>query len=181
MTHLDKYLRMNVQGEMVIFDASDNTEVPLEDFHRAKGDIRLGRWRSPKYPGYVVYPDTADPRPSSARGRGVTVLDEKLPRLYTVWEERTEEFAHLRKESGNQIMARRAAEAYFEAHPAPKPAWHGAKSNEIWALTLRGADGPEQAYVATSYAFMRDGSALPIKFDDDRIISARRIWPEVAS
>ncbi|MEW1705928.1 hypothetical protein AB0230_01695 [Microbacterium sp. NPDC089190] len=177
--HIDKYLRMNVQGELFIIDSADGTEVSLVDHYRSKDDERLGRWRWPEYPGYVVYPHTVDLRPSSARGRGVTVLDEALPRLYTVWEGRAEEFAHLRKDSGNQMMARHAAEAYFEAHPAPKPAWHDAKPGEVWELSFLPDTLDTAAYVAGDWLFVGQGHGVPKV--DSRIESARRIWPELAS
>lgn len=186
MTHLGKYLRMNVQGELVITDSADGPEVTLADYHRAKEDERLGRWRWSEYPNYVVYPSTNDSRPESRAGRGVTVLSELPPRCYTVWEERVGGFNHQRADRVTQDMAHRAAAAYFHAHPGPKP-WWSAECGQGWALEIEG-ERDDILWVVQRRdnipVFRRAGEYAGVAEYDlaaPEIKSGRIIWPEVAS
>lgn len=132
--------------------------VALRELFRAEEDERLGRWRWPENPDYVVYPATVKTRVRVLRETGMGELewvDEGDTRSY--------EFCH-------------AARAYFDAHPEPKP-WLDAKPGEMWRLTFKG--NPEDSYVAGDHSFLAADHG--IQFTDERIISARRIWPEVSA
>lgn len=100
----------------------------LREFFRAEEDERLGRWRWPENPDYVVYhwgqPLTA----------GVVVTSESAAVPSRV--------LHRDADPENRTPEYRAARAYFDAHPEPKP-WHDAKPKEVWEF--RTADDRQYA------------------------------------
>ncbi|MBS0231747.1 MAG: hypothetical protein JSS52_11400 [Proteobacteria bacterium] len=96
-----------------------------EEYFRARRDEELGRWRYPYDPDFVVREIDRD----SFDRRRVEVLNERT----------------FEKTVFNPVVAtgesakHRAARAFFEAHPAPKP-WHGAQAGEFWTVTHAGED-----------------------------------------
>lgn len=92
----------------------------LREFFRAEEDERLGRWRWPENPDYVVYLLTD--------GQAMVLIESSGQIVYRYRGE-ADELRRMRAEHGEDIMpATRAAEAYFAAHPEPKPRpWANAK------------------------------------------------------
>jgi len=147
----------------------------LREFFQKEEDDRLDRWRWPANPEYVVYAWTADP---ARNARGVTVLSESIPRPYTVWEDNIDTLYGPSADEDARALARKAAGAYFDAHPEPKP-WHDAKPGEVWVFTLRDASDLSHAAVLDDCGdwTWTDGGQVDLA----NIAGARRIWPEVAS
>lgn len=154
----------------------------LREFFRAEEDERLGRWRWPEDPDYVVYPKPDD---AFARMFGpdldLVILRES--------DGMTESYVRS-VDQGGEPMAHRvghilAARAYFDAHPEPKPAWHDAQPGEVWALKIAGSE--EIAMRAVDAGHTRfwpiDGpeDAMTYGARSHAITAGRRIWPEVAS
>lgn len=142
-------------------------------------DEELGRWRWPENPDYVVYPKLE--LQARDNTRGVTVLTERVPRTYTVWEDNV---AILYGTSSDEVArkgAREAARAYFEAHPESKP-WHDAKAGEVWVLTIDGEDVPLRTiYDGRNVRFfpLDDNSdAITYGVRSSGITDGRKIWPE---
>lgn len=133
----------------------------LREFFRAEEDERLGRWRWPENPDYVVYPSADRSKVRVLRETGIALLE---------WvehgDDRSHEFCH-------------AARAYFDAHPEPRDPWEDAKAGEVWVMTV--GVGPEfVAYVNTDAGFPRF-----IDLADDMsygpksgFTAGRRIYPE---
>ena len=131
----------------------------LREFFRAEEDERLGRWRVPGHSNWVCYP--------ARHAYEVVVFNEDEP-LY-----------------GSRLLSRgddtwpyyrAAADAFFDAHPEPKP-WHEAKPSEVWLLTV--PEIGETAYVAGDFNFRAADHGMLIT--DPRITAGRRIWPEEES
>jgi hypothetical protein len=138
--------------------------VAWREFFRAERDEELGRWRSPQYPDYVVYP-----------------VDENTVRVSN----ETNGFASKRLRSEIYDTPQECfdtpeyvALAYFDAHPEPKP-WHDAKPGQVWALTLEDDDGS-----ITEMAAFKDGEGLwrsvlsQSVIQDPFITEGHLIWPE---
>jgi hypothetical protein len=136
----------------------------LRGFFRAEEDERLGRWRYPENPDYVVYPIPGKPD-------AVRVLIESTS---------TTGF-YYRGESGENSTEDmgRPARAYFDAHRDPKP-WHAARKGELWVVIYDG--GQEFAYrVITkgggpTFEYIEGLSSFSVT--DSNITSAHRIYPE---
>lgn len=155
----DRHLRFGPLAAAPIF-FHEEEELALREFFRAEEDERLGRWRWPENPDYVVIPRAHNVRVVS-ESTGVT-LDAERGQYVT--------------ERGEPTVYG-AASAYFHTHPEPKP-WHDAKAGEVWVLTcddeiLGGA------YVAGDHTFIAADHGLPM--DSERIAAGRRIWPEAAA
>lgn len=137
----------------------------LREFFQAEADERLGRWRWPENPDYVVYPCSVRTRVRVLQETGVGDLewvDEGDGRSY--------EFVH-------------AARAYFDAHPEPKP-WHDAKPGEVWLLTSNGGLYIDEPAIFDGRQFVFCSRVERNTIDTataDGIREARRIWPEVSS
>ncbi len=89
----------------------------LREFFRAEEDERLGRWRWPENPDYVVYPDSVNTYPPVGAIR--------------VWNLKTAVSRRYRDRGGVDGLGGHfddAAAAYFDAHPEPnpEPAWASA-------------------------------------------------------
>jgi len=135
-------------------------------------DARLGRWRWAENTDYVVYP----PESVVDGDGGVWVMCESDPGAIRylarpdVWH-------------SSEAFYARAAQAYFDAHPEPKP-WHDAKPGEVWVLTTENVGDEVAARVAdvndrVIFEYVRGLANVGIT--DPRIVSARRIWPEATS
>lgn len=92
----------------------------LREFFRAEEDERLGRWRWPENSEFAVYPSYLYKHPADAdevnvvntsNGASHRVKRGDPPRLFGYFSE--------------------AGQAYFDAHPEPKP-WHNAQPKEVW-------------------------------------------------
>lgn len=147
-----------------------------EEFFQAKRDAELGRWRWPSNPDYVVY--------LAANGQAI-VIDERSGLHVYRYRGEAAEMRRLRAATGEDIMlASKAAEAYFEAHPERKP-WHDAKPGDVWLLTL---DGVESAFYPSKSLARHFTPVAPntgttaISFDWPEIEAGRCIFtPEDAS
>lgn len=154
----------------------------LREYFQHEEDERFDRWRWPENPEFVVYAWIAD---TPRNARGVTVLSESIPRPYTVWEDSLDVLYGDSNDEQARVQARRAARAYFDAHPDPKP-WHDAKPGEVWALMVHGIELPffrvddERGEWAS-----RDTTYMPwapfLALNAHGITDGRRIWPEVSS
>lgn len=143
----------------------------LREFFRAEEDERLGRWRWPENPDYVVYPRTED--------------------VLVLFEMNGEGGVLYRRGDPVHDFEGQAARAYFDAHPQPQP-WHDAKPGETWRLTVTdrqpedldltfnviGVEGVVGARFARPQV---SGEQMEYRIDSPAIVAGRRIWPEDAS
>lgn len=150
--------------------------VALREFFRAEEDERLGRWRWPENPDYVVYTmHLEDFERMFGPDLDAVILRESdgLSKGYC----RSEDLG-----AGARWPHLDAARAYFDAHPEPKPAWHDAKPGEVWVLTTVNVGDEVAARVAMvneSLVFEYVSSVrTQIPITDQRFDSGRRIWPE---
>jgi hypothetical protein len=139
----------------------------LREFYRHKEDERLGRWRWPEDPEYVVY----------VREDYVQVLRESdgASGLLGSW---TREDAKYVTSDGN--LMGRAALAYFDAHPEPKP-WHDAQPGEVWVFTTAEGEFPaivERRQGANGPVLTFDSKTTEYFLDSPGITAGRRIYPE---
>jgi hypothetical protein len=142
----------------------------LREFFRAEEDERLGRWRWPDNPNYLVYPGNAPHR--------VRVVSEADGQVLTY--ERDEYPDHVTGFSG-------AGNAYFVAYPDTK-SWHLAKPGEVWLVTVDG--GHERPHYVEANRSDTIGGVAFVAIDPKwsqpghvgiaapAISGARRIWPE---
>jgi hypothetical protein len=137
----------------------------LREFFRAEEDERLGRWRRPEDPDFVVY----------VRGGG------QVARVFRESTAQTLSFGREDHIGSTPSQFGAAARAFFDAHPEPKP-WHNAKPGEAWVLTVDGEEypwgvgnGPD----AGRFVYLGGLSNLPI--DHPSITAGRRIYPEQVS
>lgn len=147
----------------------------LREFFRAEEDERLGRWRYPGDPDFVVYGLDGE--------QAVRVIREST----------AVSFDYLRDEHRSSIpnAFAAAAYAYFDAHPERKP-WHDAKPGETWRLTVNdripleidltfnviGVEGVIPSRFARPQV---GGEQMEYPLDSPAITAGRRIWPEVSS
>lgn len=140
--------------------ASEDRQAILEWAEHTR-DAALGRWRWPENPAFVVY---------AAR-------DEDDGVHWSV-DERTGE-SHMNTRAGLQSDEHaRAARAYFDAHPEPKP-WHEAKPGEVWIIVTRNVGEERAVQVHGDQFHYNDGFEFPLTYE--AIESARRVWPEATS
>ncbi|WP_100811755.1 hypothetical protein [Microbacterium sp. BR1] len=173
--HLDK-LRSQLAGREPYGNVSPAVEVALREFFRHEEDERLGRWRWPENPDYVVYPLGLD-----ADGfRYARVLLERTGASGT-WQEGQRPSGALSHPDGLGILA---AMAFFDAHPEPEPAGHDAKVGEVWVLTANGDTGPflvVHDFVIGEDRFIGSNGTRFRPTDDEQITDGHRIYPEDAS
>lgn len=135
----------------------DEDYVALREFFQAEADVRLGRWRWPENPEYVVYPHRRVLHEATGGSWDVDALSgTRAPRI-----------------------ALAAYEAWQDVR-FPKP-WREAKTGEVWAVTRCG--GAEHPMVVEGDAFvdLKPGEGdrrLAFQRDDKLIQRAHRIWPE---
>lgn len=156
--------------------ATLNEEQALREFFLHERDDELGRWRWPENSDYVVYiaPECAD---YDVR---ITCETSGDSMVYT----RSEDDGHNRDHPWESLWAR-AARAYFDAHPEPKP-WHNAQYGEVWELdtvgtsswvVLEAGDSDEPRPV-----FRDIRSMDTMSLDSASITGGRLLWkPEVES
>lgn len=134
----------------------------LREFFRHEEDERLGRFRFTDEDGDVslVYPDP---------------LDENS---FVVVVERSGRSVRIGRNAPAHEDWRKPLDAYLAAHPEPKPAWHDAKSGEIWALNVSGTEMGAVRLYGPDWR-LSNGNLLVAR--DGRISAGRRIWPEDAS
>jgi hypothetical protein len=141
----------------------------LRDLFRAEEDERLGRWRWPEDPDYVIYED----------GRGhfrIVRESDGSCNVFGRWWYETHKSGRLATSVPTLL---RAAGAYFDAHPEPKP-WDAAKDNEIWVLT--GVGGLELPWRRTADGEWESVTPKAIRRRNNDLITAGRcIWPEEQS
>ena len=106
---------------------SRETAYDAEEYFRAKQDEELGRWRWPINPHWIAMDGGRD-----RDGRRAVALFNELTF------ERVQA-NDLVLDSEGHLIWQRAARAFFEAHPQPKP-WHGAQTGEFWSVTHAGED-----------------------------------------
>lgn len=150
---------------------SEDQANALREFFQHERDRELGRWRWPENAAIVVW----ESRRSNEKE--VTVLDEGTG--YVGYFSR----GHVADVVLNEGALRRAARAYFAAHPEPKP-WHDAKPGEVWVVKI--STGPTfdevalqvREYFTEGFVFKDHIEDIQYPLTDPAIITARRIWPE---
>ena len=142
-------------------DYLDGTDMQaLREFFQAEEDARLGRWRWPENPQWVLYPD---------EDGDVVALDESTGQSTSL-------LTRLTVGKFPNAQGCPAARAYFDAHPESKP-WHDAKPGEVWVLThVKGETG---AFVVDGDKFESGSWSLPL--DGPSITAGKRIYPEVSA
>ncbi|MFJ4038235.1 hypothetical protein ACIPVB_09110 [Microbacterium sp. NPDC090007] len=140
----------------------------LREFFLAEADERLGRWRVPGHPNWVCF--------ATPNAYEVVVFNEDEPQYGTQL---------LSRGADTWPYYRAAADAYFDAHPEPKP-WHDAGPAEVWDVDLpTGGMRAVTVYSARHeepITVFRDAcTQVEIETDDPDIRDARRIFPEVQS
>lgn len=139
-----------------------------KEFYQHLRDAELGRWRWPESTSIVVYEDSPDV---------LRIFEEEGG---TGWV-----YLWGVVNAGCPAPVSDAGEAYFAARPKPKPAWHDAKTGEVWVLTT-GEEGEGHAWAVdpdfgTAGRFVYVGGLSNIPVDHPDISAGRRIWPEVVS
>lgn len=126
--------------EQIIFEVPNRPTSPiwvsngeidaLREYIIAQEDKRLGRWRWPENPNYVVYP-VGEGLVDVLRESGVSDQTRGPGREQGISREKAVEWD--RDYTQNFY---KAARAFFDAHPEPKPAWCEAQPGEFWEITL---------------------------------------------
>ncbi|MDR7189743.1 hypothetical protein J2Y46_002569 [Microbacterium sp. BE35] len=101
-------------GSTILFGAGSTHGPALAEYFRAKEDERLGRWRWPENPEYVVYPAPRDG--TKQADFDAFVVDEALGA--------SGEYVRADDDGNSIVLASPltlAARAYFAAHPVRKP------------------------------------------------------------
>lgn len=133
----------------------------FREFFLHERDTELGRWRSKKYPEYVVYP--------TVERKTVYVCTEEHPQSgeYIM--------SHVAGHAMNEIVARE----YFAAHPESKP-WHDAQPGEVWALVIGGEEEECFAFQMPHHETVVFQTKHRSTFgaEGTAITAGRRIWPE---
>lgn len=174
---MEKFTARN--GDQVVFKAEDRVEISrpggdhlgalkpvqaLREFFQHERDEELGRWR---HNGHLVAYARAEYPSYSHKGRSVMILDERDGRLIERWE---------RDNTPDEWTD--AAQAYFAAHPAPKP-WHDAKPGEVWLLTFLSGEQMIGLVDQDGECFLSGVRELTV-IKSTAFTAGRRIWPEVS-
>lgn len=142
----------------------------LREYFQAERDEKLGLWRWPENPKYVV---------KMAAKYEICVIHEP-----EFWRKNTVHFTDARalaefmhEEPGKHTKPwRKAARAYLKEHPIKQP-WHEIEPGQVWVLTIDGKETP---------AIVTGGLAGPYFLGEKTnyartnagITNGRRIWPE---
>lgn len=127
----------------------------LREFFRAEEDARLGRWRWPENPDYVVYP--------------------MIEGLHRVIQESTGESRPRNGLVGHDLWGD-AACAYHETHPEP---WEqDPRIGDIWEFVLVSGGKPIVAVLRAVNGGEWRWAATDNIADLSNVQSARRIYPE---
>ena len=158
----------SLQGDSVFgFSLRSGLADALREFFVHERDVELGRWRWPGSDTVVVYPGVI---PGRAR-----VVSEVTGE--SEWRSRGQGTQH---PTETQMWYHRAAVAYFASHPEPKP-WHDAKPGELWSMRYQAVPEERTVFVVDDRiaGVFSDSEGNTWAVNDSRIVSARRIYPEV--
>lgn len=150
------------------------TQQALREFFQYERDEELGRWRWPENPEWIVY--ALRPGFSAYNGADLLVVNE----VHGASMEYVRALDDGTEYVDADERAAKAARAYFEAHPEPKP-WKDAKPGEVWVLTTDSEGGEHAWFVDPDYSggrFVFVGGLSNIPLDHPDITAARRVWPE---
>jgi hypothetical protein len=142
----------------------DGTTEALREFFRFEEDERFLRWRWPENPEFIVFPSVVFQHPADAA-------------VVQVVNEANGQSRRVRRDDPDRSLYgyfSEAAEAYFDAHPEPKPAWHAAKEGEVWLVEE--TEAPAIVARADTGHLMFYGTNWQHAVEHARI--ARRIYPE---
>lgn len=167
----DSFGIYNTAGKSTLANSYDHLNdremQTLREFFQAEADERLGRWRWPENPDYVVYLND---------GYAVVVSESDPSRRPDRVHRR-----YLEDPEGSLGWGEFAARAYFDAHPEPKP-WHDAKAGEGWVIEIGEGDHEnfQAVVVSNDGKFLhRDGGSTDVT--SFWIRSGRRFHPEVSA
>lgn len=135
----------------------------LEEYFLAKRDKELGRWRWPENPNWLVYWNEED-------SNEVIVFDESDPAEGGVRITRGEDrdWPHFQP----------AAQAYFAAHPEPRP-WLDAKPGEVWIFEWT-LGSKQPALILNNGKFVlrdNDYSGKEYSLEEPAVKAGHRIYP----
>jgi hypothetical protein len=133
----------------------------LREFFRAEEDERLGRWRWPEKPEFIVFPSVAFQHPADSA-------------LVQVVNEANGQSRSVRRDDPDRSLYgyfSEAAEAYFDAHPEPKP-WHNAKEGDVWEFKL----GREHFDIFTGLPYSREMTRLFQRTTGGWRVIGRKNW-----
>ena len=136
----------------------------IREYVRAEEDERLGRWRWPENPDYVVrerHGFAAAVVMNEATGDVVLYYRDDLPK-YPL-----------------EATFAGAAAAFFDAHPE-KP-WEKAKPGEVWELTIDGRQRFGQAGRGDFRHLFDFNDDVSMTKVHTAITAGRKVWPEDAS
>ncbi|MBQ9917405.1 MAG: hypothetical protein IJO71_09445 [Microbacterium sp.] len=162
--------RHSLAGFSLSGDAAD----ALARFAEIEKDARLGRWRWPSNPDFVVYP------PSESHK--VTVFRESTGEQY-LYARTSPTFADPVAKLSEWPAA---ALAYFEAHPEPPKPWHDAKYGEVWVVRAKSEWSDEVIEtvrsVTTTFRFMDvNARHAAIDITSPLIVTAERIYSKAGA
>ncbi|WP_144834057.1 hypothetical protein [Microbacterium sp. BH-3-3-3] len=169
-------LNLNPKGNRIVFGSSvssfsPDTTAALREFFQAEADERLGRWRWPQNPQWVLYPD---------EDGDVVAMDESTGQSTSL-------LTRLTVSRFPNAEGCPAARAYFDAHPEPKP-WQQAEAGELWELTVEGVTRTYASIASTGQndVYIRffpthEVNAVTLGTKAPVISAGHRIFPEVSS
>jgi hypothetical protein len=144
------------------------TTQALREFFRAEEDERLGRWRWPENPEWVVYPPVRDRAKIAVihEGTGNSALYGRNSPTVTIRTEVPVSDWH------------RVARDYFDAHPERKP-WERAEAGELWKVGFDGGADANMLAVRNDHGdieFVSHNRRFAVTYS--QINYATRIYPE---
>lgn len=128
----------------------------LREFFQHERDEKLGRWRWPENPDYVV---------KEAMGNAF-IYNEKSGVL--------SRWSRFDVESGRDGYGMYAARAYFAAHPESKP-WHDAKPGEVWVVKTKYNDQERPVFVNSDGDF--ENAEEHFYSRHPNITAGYKVWP----
>lgn len=142
----------------------------LREFFRAEEDERLGRWRDPRHPEFVVRiePDYD--------GDWIVTNEATAERAWISSDEDVASWSYKNEPGADAI--REIREAFLASRVELKP-WYDAQPGEVWLLNIDGEDVAAIRDVDEDFVTHRAG--YRVVRNSESIAAGRRIWPEVAS